>query len=116
MPNHALVVLQRKYHHEDSDSFVGRFNQDVDTLFKAFPLNPFSADKLCKIDGSDIMNTDVLFKTMSSMMDDGEKQFTAYLYGRLVYQKVSLCTIINKNNIVCGMLPINLLENNLFVH
>ena len=71
----------------------------MSTLFKAFPLNPFSADKLCKIDGSDIMNTDILFKTMSSMMDDGEKQFTAYLYDRLEYETVSLCTIISKNNI-----------------
>ena len=71
----------------------------MSTLFKALPMHPFSADKRCKIDGSDITNTDVLFKTMSSMMDDGEKQSTAYFYDRLVYQKVSLCTIISKNNI-----------------
>ena len=88
-----------KKHNEDSDSFVGRFNLDVDTLFKAIPLNPFSADKLRVIDGSDIMNTDILFK-MSSMMDDLEKTVCSlFLWQTGIRESILVYYIISKNNI-----------------
>ena len=87
-------------HHEDSSSFAGKFYRDIKTLYEAFPVNPFMLKNkmICKINDP---STDLLedtYVTMSAMIEEGKKQFKSFINERLLYQKVSLCSGIHKNN------------------
>ena len=53
---------------------------------------------VCKInDPSTDLSKDT-YVTMSARIEEGEKQFKSFINERLLYQKVSLCSRIHKNN------------------
>ena len=85
-------------------------------MFKAFPFYPFSAYKLCKIDGSDIKNTNGLFQTMSSLMDDGENSSQPICMTDWCTREYPCVPLSVRITLICEMLPINLLENNMVAH
>ena len=86
-------------HHEDNASFQETFARDVKTLCNGMPVNPFQLNKLTKINNSTVSVPDIAFMTVKEMEDKGEEQFNAFLYDRLIYQKVSICATIPKNKI-----------------
>ena len=84
-------------HHEDSATYRKKFSSDVKTLCKSMTINPFSQTKLMTINNSHVI-PDVAFNTLKKMEEVGEKQFIDFLNDRLIYQKVSICEIIRKDD------------------
>ena len=60
-------------------------------------INPFFQTKLMAINNSHII-PDGAFNTLKKMEEAGEKQFNDFLNDQLIYQKVSICETIPKND------------------
>ena len=87
-------------HHEDSPIFAGKFYRDIKTLYEALPVNLFMLknEMICKINYPSTDLPKDTYVTISGIIEEGEKQFKSFINERLLYQKVSLCPGIRKNN------------------
>ena len=93
-------VKSSNNHHEDCISFSLKFYSDIKPLYEALPVNPFMAedDMIFRINDPSAGLPNETFLTMSAIIEDGEKQFGSFIQDRLLYQKVSICSPIHKNN------------------
>ena len=91
-------------HHEDSATYRKKLSSDVKTLCKSMTINPFSQTKLMTINNSHVI-PNVVFDTLKKMEEVGEKQLIDFLNDRLIYQKVSICLTIPKNNFCIWYTP-----------
>ena len=66
--------------------------------------NLFPQKKIMTINNSDVI-PDVAFNTLKKMEEVGEKQFIDFLNDQLIYQKVSICETIPKNNFCIWYTP-----------
>ena len=55
-------------------------------------------EMICKINDPSTGLPKDTYVSMSAMIEEGEKQFKSFINERHLYQKVSLCTGIHKNN------------------
>ena len=67
-------------------------------------INPFSQTKLMTTNNSHII-PEVAFNTLKKKEEVAEKQFIDFLNDRLIYQKVSICENIPKNNFCIWYTP-----------
>ena len=74
-----------------------KFSSDVKTLRKSMTINPFSQTKSMTINNSHVI-PDIAFNTLKKMEEVGGKQFINFLNDQLIYQEVSICETIPKNN------------------
>ena len=93
-------VKSSNNHHEDCISFSFKFYSDIKTLYEAIPVNPFVVedDMIFRINDPSAVLLNKTFVTMPVIIEDGEKQFRSFIQDRLLYQKVSICSPIHKNN------------------
>ena len=93
-------VKSSNNHHEDCISFSFKFYSDIKALYEALPLNPFMVedDMIFRINDPSAVLPNETFVTMSAIIEDGETQFRSFIQDRLLYQKVSICSPIHKNN------------------
>ena len=67
-------------------------------------INPFSQTKLMTTNNSHVI-PEVAFNTLKKKEEVAEKQFIDFLNDRLIYQKVSICENIPKNNFCIWYTP-----------
>ena len=69
-------------------------------LYEALPVNPFMVedDMIFSINDPSAVLPNETFVTMSAITEDGQKQIRSFIQDRLLYQKVSICSPIHKNN------------------
>ena len=91
-------------HHEDSATYRKKFSSNVKTLCKSLTINPFSQTNLMTISNSHVI-PDVAFNALKKMKEVGERQFIDFFNDWLIYQKVSICETIPKNDFCIWYAP-----------
>ena len=82
-------------HHEDTPSFQNRFSSDVKKIIDGMIYNPFELDRLTKINNTNVVFSDTVFKDLSNLLDARQKQFNAFWNNRLVTAKIPVDEHIN---------------------
>ena len=91
-------------HHKDSVTYRKKFSSDMKALCKSMAISPLSQTKLMTINNSHVI-PDAAFNTLKKMEEVGEKHFIEFFNDRLVYQKVSICETIAKNDFCIWYTP-----------
>ena len=84
-------------HHEDTEHFRIDFCNDVHSLYKAIPCNPFEHYALCSMNNSLSFPPSVSLG-LKELLTTGEEQVKTFIEERLLTQKVSINATISKNN------------------
>ena len=91
-------------HHEDSAIYRKKFCSNEKPPCKSMTINPFSQTKLMTRNNSHVI-PDVAFNTLKKTEEVGEKQFIDFLNDSLIYEKVSICETIPKNDFCIWCTP-----------
>lgn len=74
-------------HHEDNCSFNNRFSSDVNRLVKSIVVNPFTKDRLTKLNNPKASAPEKVRDEIESMKTSAKEQLTSFISDRLVSAK-----------------------------
>ena len=86
-------------HHEESAQFQKQFSTDVQTLYSAFPKNPFQYEKVARFDNPVQRVSDNVIEYFKRASDLGEEQYISFFKDRLINRKALISDPIKRNNI-----------------
>ena len=84
-------------HHEDNCSFNNRFSSDVNRLVKSIVVNPFTKDRLTKLNNPKASAPEKVRDEIESMKTSAKEQLTSFISDRLVSAKVPISQPIKMN-------------------
>ena len=98
-------VCSNLKHHEDNEAFRSSFCKDVDAVSERIASNPFQLETLTTINNKDCIFPKAVTDELENILEIGECQVLAFIYDRLVFQKVPISSTIKKNKFLILNIP-----------